>query len=173
MTNILKKVIDPKNILYLFDYEYSVSAGYSSQQTVTAFCSDGARLPRFTITAKVKKRFTMQAWEHLGINISKRMTGFHKIDFSDHHDFDANFQLHSYGEKNIKHLFNDSLLSFFSTNKGWSVEGDEDCLLVYQHDKLVKPQDLESFIVKCQEIAFFFKHIKSKQLMTQASKTLF
>ena len=159
VTNIFKKIINEKNILYLFDYEYSVSAEYSSQQTVAAYCLDGSKFPRFTMNSKVKKQLTMQAFERIGVNISKAMTGYHKIDFSDHQEFDTNYQLHSYGEKNIKHLFNDSLLSFFCTNKGWSVEGDEDCLLIYQHDKLVKPQDLEYFILTCREIANFFKHI--------------
>ena len=112
--------------LALFDYRYVTGGGRSSQtrqQSVVWFQSAGLDLPDFSLAPR-SFWHTLRGW-----------FGQHEISFETHPLFAKKYVVLGSNETAIRELFNGRLLEFFEQRTGWSMEGLDDRLLLYQPSK--------------------------------------
>jgi len=150
MINTIKGELPTGVPFHIFDYGYSMHPDNDVLQTVGAFELAGADLPPFALSAKAKDRISPKTIRRIGLKVSEMMTGFRKINLPalpSHYDMRSPEQ-----SDHVERLFDDSLLNFFSNNPGWHIEGGGSYLLIYRFDKLIKPQDLRTFVSECRDI---------------------
>jgi len=150
MINTIKGELPTGVPFHIFDYGYSMHPDNDVLQTVGAFELAGADLPSFALSAKAKDRISPRTIRRIGLKMSEMMTGFKKINFP---ALPSHYDMRSPGQSDhVERLFDDSLLNFFSNNPGWHIEGGGSYLLIYRFDKLIKPQDLRTFVSECRDI---------------------
>ena len=131
----------------IFDYQYTVGSGKHSsthRQTVVAFYLAGNLLPEFSMEP-----------EHIFHRIGEAF-GYKDIDFTHHPEFSRSYFLRGKDEQAIRTLFQPSLLTLFSREKSWNVEGGGDRLIVYQWSKRAKPEEIGRFLEDTTRIAELF-----------------
>ena len=112
--------------LALFDYRYVTGGGRSSQtrqQSVVWFQSTGLDLTDFSLASR-SFWHTVRGW-----------FGQPEIFFDTHPLFAKKYVVLGSNEAAIRELFNGQLLEFFEQRTGWSMEGLDDRLLLYQPAK--------------------------------------
>ena len=117
----------------IFDYQYTVSTGNSSQtfrQTVFFFYSKELGLPTFRLQP-----------EKLIHKIGS-LIGFDDLDFETHEKFSRSYHLKGEDEELVRQTFTDSVLQFFTFNPDWSVEGLNYFLIIYKRNKRFSPADI-------------------------------
>lgn len=123
----------------IFDYKYTISTGKTSrryQQTVFFADSRKLGLPEFRMKPEVF------------IHKIGKLLGFEDINFEAFPDFSSQYYLKSTDEQYLRATMHDGILSFFSTEKGWRVEGINYYLIFYKKDRLYPPAEMESFLKK-------------------------
>ena len=99
--------------LAIFDYRYTTSSGENHQtvnQTVALMESEALQIPSFTMRPE-------SFFHRLG-----EVFGLKDIDFETHPEFSKMFLLKSDQEEQVREYFDSSVLSFFETKQGISVE---------------------------------------------------
>lgn len=127
----------------IFDYQYTVSTGNSSQtfrQTVFFFYSKHLGLPQFRLQPE-KIIHRIGAW-----------LGFEDIDFVAHEKFSKKFHLTGEDEQMVRHTFPDSVLQYFTFHDGWSVEGLNYFLIIYKKHKRLPPIEIRRHYKSAKEI---------------------
>ncbi len=129
------------------DYDYTVSHGETSntfRQTVAAFRLR-AELPDFSMSPE---------------NILHRIGevfGMQDIDFETHPEFSRSYRLRGSDEAAIRELFGSAVLEHFTNERGWSLEGGGEWLVIYRASKRVAPEDLAAFLQQTTGIARVFR----------------
>ena len=132
---------------FLFDYRYTVGSGRSSHtynQTVAAYCKNGAQLPDFFLAGQGALH---KLWDKVK----------HKdISFDSNPEFANRFMLQSADADRTRVVFTPSLLSYLETldgNRKVQLEGMGDTLIIYRGGKKAKPEMVKDFLDETAAIA--------------------
>jgi len=138
--------------IQVFDYRYTVGSGKNSStfyQTVLAIKSDQMNMPSFRMTPE-------DFFDRLGTAL-----GMQDIDFDSHPDFSKRYLLKGTNEQHIRTFFTPAILNFFEQDPTkWSVEGSDNQMILYRHNRRMKDADYTDFIKKGLG---FFKQFTNKQ----------
>jgi hypothetical protein len=132
----------------VFDYAYTVSTGKSSvtyTQTVFYVHSKNLGLPEFWMKP-----------EHF-FNKVASWFGYNDIDFDGYPVFSEQYFLKGPDEYFIRVNMNEDILNFFSFEKGWHLEGVNYFMIMYRHNKLMKPHEIMDFYHTGKRIYNYFK----------------
>ena len=135
MKNVMTALTDVAQ-MSIFDYQFTTGGGQSSHthaHTVVAMESDSLLLASF---AMHPERFFHKIGAKLGMQ---------DIDFDSHPDFSSSFLLGGDDEEAIRELFDSTLLDFFTTRTGISVEAKTG-IFIYRRAKRVKPQEVHALM---------------------------
>jgi hypothetical protein len=134
-TNVLQRQVDDLQVL-LFDYAYTTGSGkhqHRHKQTVAVFQSPVLRLPQF--------RMTPEGWmSRLG-----ELFGGQDIDFDDDPEFSRAFKLSGTQEARIRELLGPEQRAALLTQRKFSVEACDECLIVWTQDHRPAPDLLQTF----------------------------
>ncbi len=131
----------------IFDYEFSIGSGRSGRlcrQTVVAFSSPRWNFPAFQMIPEG----LVQAIQELFSRAD--------IDFAAAPEFSKQYYLTGVDRASVEALFDRAKLDFFSRVTGMYVEGNGKELIVYQHDKLAKPDAIAPALENALTIADVF-----------------
>ena len=120
----------------IFDYQYTTGSGKNThtwKQTVALLESDTLRVPPFTMRPE-------SIFHRLG-----EVFGLQDIDFESHPEFSKMFLLKSDHEDQVREYFDDSILNFFETQKGLSVEANPGRIIFYQSGRSKKVAQIRDF----------------------------
>ena len=120
----------------IFDYRYTTGGGESSttyKQTVVRFKSDSLGLPKFELRP-----------EHLGHRLAK-LFGYQDIDFPGHPKFSKKYLLRGKTDRPSACLFTPDVIEHLESLDGLHVVGHGSKLIVYRHNKRVRPAELGGF----------------------------
>jgi len=138
VTNVLRKKEELNTSdLRVFDYRYTIGAGNNSRtfrQSVFFLQTKQLALPHFWMKPET---FFNRIGDYLGFQKD--------IDFKAYPEFSDNYLLQGEDEELVRYIMNHGLLRFFSLEKGWYLEGINYYLILYQHNVLFSPNDLEVF----------------------------
>ena len=133
--------------LALFDFHYVTGSGRhrnNRKLTVVMFLNPRLALPHFQLRPEnVLDKF-------LG------KIGFEDIDFDSHPHFSESYALRGKDKEQIKSLFNERLLSYFSVHKGLEAEGTGDTLIFFKSSKLLGSEELDRFLAESYSAAEVF-----------------
>ncbi len=128
----------------VFDYSFkkwgATDNSGTSYQTVFFLHSRHLGLPEFWMQP-----------ETLGHKIGE-LLGFKDIDFVRFPKFSGQYRLTGEDEEYIRHHFPDPILHYFTTNKGWSMEGLGFYLLFYRKGTLIPSAEIENFYRRGREL---------------------
>jgi len=137
-TNVMTGTVEDLR-LYVFDYAYSTGGGKSKsrwKQTVVAFTLPDASLPRFQLSPE---RFyhRIAAW-----------VGWDDIDFPDHPEFSKQYRLTAEpsDDQAVRDRFTYEIIAALQTLDRLSVASGGDWLIVFRHNRRVKPSDVHAFL---------------------------
>lgn len=124
--------------VYIFDYYYRRGKGRSGdhRQTVFFVHSKFLALPQFEMKP-----------ENLLHKIGA-LLGFEDIDFEEFPEFSRRYRLKGPDESYIRASLNEKVLSFFSEEKNWYLEGINYYMIFYQKHKLLSPEEIRTFYQK-------------------------
>ena len=128
----------------VFDYGYYTrqidpSSSTRVSQTVAAFRFRGTAFPAFELSREGLLPSTGQ-----------------DLDFVSHPTFSKRFQLRGDDESALREFFNVDLLHFFEgldQNFDQTVEGGGECIVVYHHGRLIRPEAIKDFVQQASAIA--------------------
>lgn len=127
----------------IFDYYYTVNSNNSShtyKQTVFFVNSKELSLPEFMMKPE-------NFFHKIGAFL-----GFGDINFERDPQFSGQYYLKGPEEDFIRSLMTDKVLHYFRINEGWSVEGINYYLILYQYNTLIHPSWIERFYLRGREI---------------------
>ncbi len=130
-----------------FDYSYSLGSGKnrtSYNQTVTIFQSPKLNLPSFFMGPE-------SFFHRIG-----DVFGFKDIDFDEEPGFSRCYLLKGNDEKAIRLFFDFSLMRYFKSKPGLSIETDRNSLVVYNKSKRIKPDEITTVLKERIEIYTMF-----------------
>lgn len=119
----------------VFDYIYVTGAGKNRQthyQTVTYLEPGNLRAPYFSLRPEGFFTKLLTAF------------GYQDIDFGQRPEFSKRYLLRGQDEMAIRQTFTDSLLSFFETYQGTSVDAGGNQLLVFRAGYRCPPQEVQN-----------------------------
>jgi hypothetical protein len=129
----------------VFDYRYTVGSGKHQStvsQTVVHLRSPRLALPSFVLAPE---------------NILHKvggLFGYHDIDFDSSPEFSKKYLLRGSGrEERVRDAFTPSVRAYFEQRPPLSVEGDGDQVVVYRERRIVKPEDVRTFVEDALAIA--------------------
>ena len=131
----------------IYDYQYTTGGGQSSHthiQTIFQFQSERLRLPSFILRPE-------NVFHKIGQSF-----GYQDIDFESFPEFSDRYLLRGNDEALIRKLFNQEVITFFKSEKGIVVEGNNHVLIAYRTHKRVKPDDLFECYEKMRQIFSLF-----------------
>ena len=127
----------------IFDYQYTTGSGKNSHthlQSVVALQSHELVCPDFTMRPE-------GMFDKIGSAL-----GFQDIDFESHPVFSKSFVLQSSNEAAIRQYFTPSLLEFFQTKPGISVEAQSGTLFFYRSGKRISPEQIKNNLAQAYEV---------------------
>lgn len=141
--NVLRAQDDMlENTAYVFDLSYDKSTDRDGvHQTVLYLQSPQLVLPELimqpeTVVHKLGELF-----------------GFGDIDFVRFPKFSSQYRLTGDDEVFIRHHFTDTVLNYFTLNKGWTLEGLGYYLLLYKKGVLLPPAEIQHLFWRAYRIA--------------------
>lgn len=131
--------------LTVFDYQYTVGSGkhrHTVTQTVVHLRSPRLALPAFVLGPE---------------NVLHKvggLFGYHDIDFDSSPEFSKRYLLRGKeSEGRVRDLFSPSMRVYFEQRSPAHVEGDGQEIVVYHERRVVKPEDLRTFVEDARAIA--------------------
>jgi hypothetical protein len=131
----------------LFEYRYRTSSGKHTRthhQTVLLFETQRLQLPLFTLRP-----------EGMFHRIAQKF-GYQDINFADHPVFSESYLLRGPQEAQIRDLFTEEVLNYYSRHDDLCTEGDRQRLVVYRRNQVVDPGWLESFLEQGLDVLDLF-----------------
>lgn len=128
--------------VHIFDYSYRRGRGRSGdyRQTVFFVHSKFLALPQFEMKPETI------------IHKIGALIGFDDIDFEEFPKFSRRYRLKGPDESYIRASLNEKVLSFFSEEKNWYLEGINYYMVFYKRDKLLSPDQIRTFYRKGMRI---------------------
>lgn len=142
MNNLVEGVTDEVRIA-IFDYQYTTGSGRSqttTAQTVAALQSPQLGCPDFSMRPE-------SVFDRVG-----GMLGFQDIDFESHPEFSRLFVLKGSDEEAVRTMFTPSLLEYFESRPGISVEGFGQNMCFFRSGKKVPPDKLKELLADAYEV---------------------
>lgn len=133
---------------YIFDYQYTVSAGNSHhihRRTVFFFYSKKLGLPDFRLQPE-KFFHRIAGW-----------LGWEDIDFVEHEVFSRQYHLKGNDEELIRDTFTDDVCHYFQFQKNWCVEGLNYFLIVYRNENRLPVERIKEYYQIAREIYHILK----------------
>lgn len=127
----------------IFDYHYTTGGGKNSQhhlQSIVALQSGQLVCPDFTMRPE-------GMFDKIGSAL-----GFQDIDFESHELFSKSFVLQGSNEEAIRRYFTPSVLDFFASKPGISVEAQNGTLFFYRARKRIQPQEIKDNLAQAYEV---------------------
>lgn len=141
--NLIRGMADGQPML-LFDFRYTVQSGKNStsiEQTIVAFERGHQTFPSFELAPEGLLSRIAQAF------------GAPDIDFEHNPEFSSEYQLKGQDADAVRHLFERSAVSYLAHAPGWSIQGTGNWLIVFRHDRRVKPEDLSFHLEQVRQVA--------------------
>jgi len=132
----------------LFDYEYTISTGKTSQtfrQTVFMAMSKETGMPGFRMQPE-------SIFHKIG-----SFLGLQDIDFEHFPGFSKSYMLRGEDEDLIRDYFTDDILHYFSHEKDWHLEALNFYFIMYRDRKLCAEDDFENFFKKGAKVHELFR----------------
>jgi len=148
VSNVLEAAQTPELAFTLFDYQYTIGYGRSSQthqQTVSRMQSSLLHLPMFLL-------FPETMLSKFGDTIMGRKD----IDFSDSPVFSEAFILRGDDEIAVRALFSSKLRQALEATPKLTIEGNADRLFIFRADHRIKPEEFSATIEEDKRIAALF-----------------
>lgn len=142
MYNLIQGETDELTIA-IFDYKYTTGSGKNSHtynQTIVMLHSSQLGNPPFTMRPE-------GLFDRIG-----GMLGFQDLDFETHPRFSNSFVLKSPDEDATRQFFNPTLLEFFETKLGISVEANPGAMIFYRPGVRSKSPQLKSLFAEAYEV---------------------
>lgn len=130
----------------IFDYKYVIGAGNNTRvinQTVFYIHSKKLQLPQLLLKPE-------NFFNRIGIYLGKQ-----DIDFEAFPVFSRQYVVRG-DESQVRNTLQDDILHYFTVEKNWSLEGLNYLLVLYVKGKRFKPDQIEWFYKKGQEIYQLF-----------------
>jgi hypothetical protein len=131
----------------LFEYRYRTNSGKHSQthrQTVLLFETERLQLPLFTLRPKGMLHRIAGAF------------GYQDIDFEIHPVFSETYLLRGHEEAQIRDLFTEEALCYYSRHDDLCTEGDGRQLVFYQRGRRAEPGWMEDFLEQGLDVLDLF-----------------
>ena len=147
LSNLIKGEMDGVYIK-IFDYRSRTGTGQTramKRESVIILQSKILRLPSF---------------EMYPVNIIHKVLPLKRnqdIDFQTAEGFSKAYLLRSYEENAIREIFDDQVLSYFENHTGLTIEGNGDRLLYYRDGTLMKPDEIQPFLMEGIEMVKLFE----------------
>jgi hypothetical protein len=144
--NVLRREIHDIAVT-LFEFRYRTNSGKHTRthhQTVLLFETERLQLPLFTLRP-----------EGMFHRIAKRF-GYQDINFGDHPVFSENYLLRGHQEAQIRDLFAEEVLNYYSRHDDLCTEGDGQRLVFYRRSQMVEPGWLEGFLEQGLDVLDLF-----------------
>jgi hypothetical protein len=137
--------------LRFFDYHYETGDGQSSKKhskTVLIMQANKLNLPVFVLCP-----------ENI-FHEAASLLGYQDVDFQSHREFSKAYLLRGKDERAINRTFTDPILTYFGRHPGLHVEGKGDTLLYYSSNRLIKPEEIQPFLMEgLQVFQLFTPHL--------------
>jgi hypothetical protein len=133
---------DPRAVI--FEYTYAVSNGKSTstyRQTVYYATGDALRLPSFSLRPE-------NFFHRVGA-----VFGYQDIDCDRRPEFSRMFLLRGEDEAEVRALFTEPVMAFFERRPGICAAGLGRELLVWRPQRVITPDELESFVAEGAEVS--------------------
>jgi hypothetical protein len=131
----------------LFDYFYVIGSGKNRRRLKQSVVF--LRSPRFHLAAFELRPESV--FHKIG-----GLFGYQDIDFDASPEFSAKYLLRGEHEGRVRKLFNSSLRRYLESTTGWSIEGLDDGLLIYRHNKRSDPEEVPNLINDAAAIGHHF-----------------
>jgi len=144
--NVLRREIHDIAVT-LFEYRYRTNSGKHTRthhQTVLLFETQRLQLPLFNLRP-----------EGMFHRIAKRF-GYQDISFGDHPVFSESYLLRGHEEAQIRELFTEEVLNYYSRHDDLCTEGDGQRLVFYRRGQMVEPGWLEGFLEQGLDVLDLF-----------------
>lgn len=144
--NVLRREIHDIAVT-LFEYRYRTNQGKHTRthrQTVLLFETERLQLPLFTLRP-----------EGMFHRIAKRF-GYQDISFASHPVFSESYLLRGHEETEIRSLFSEQVLNYYSRHDDLCTEGDGQRLIFYLKGETVEPNWLEGFLEQGLDVLDLF-----------------
>lgn len=138
----------------IFDYEYVVGKNRernTTRQTVFFFRSRALGLPEMYMKPE---NFFHRVANYL--NLSQ------DIDFDEFEDFSKQYLLQGEDEEYIRYTMNESVLQFFTTEKGWTLEAINFFLMFHKQGQLLKTWEIKQLFKKGMKLHEMLKYKAAK-----------
>ena len=149
VSNCMSGMIDSIDVTtfgYEYNYEDEDGADMPTRQTVFLFRSNELSLPWFELSPTPQKIF--------GIDVSGKRTD---IVFDSRPKFSKLFYLSGDDEPAIRHLFSRSVLEYFESHEGLSVEGQDGLMLCYFGRTRLRPHEIKHFVKWVKPVLDLFR----------------
>jgi len=158
ISNLMKGELDRQTVVMVFDNSQYIHNMGDLKQTMVLFQDPGLSFPRFELSPR-KKRLGLntQSIQRLGVRGKSAVSGFREVEITADQGMQNNYKLRGMDAEKVRGYFTGIRTDFFSTNQGWTVEGNQEWLLVYQHGRLVKPGNLPEFLEQSRNILAGFR----------------
>jgi hypothetical protein len=133
--------------VHLFDFRYTTSSGRHNrihQQTVVSFESERLRLPYFELRP-----------EHLFHKLAGSF-GYQDIDFDSHPAFSDAYLLRGEDEAEVRALFSDEILGYYTRHRVLCTEGGGSQLVYYRAEKRVEPELVDRLVQEGLDVLDLF-----------------
>lgn len=141
ISNILHSVDDFLELnISIFDYEYVVGKNRernTKRQTVFFFRSRALGLPEMYMKP-----------ENVFHRIANYLHLSQDIDFEEFPKFSKQYLLQGEDEEYIRYTMNNEVLTFFTKEKGWTLEAINFFLMFHYNNKLLKPWEIKRLFKK-------------------------
>jgi hypothetical protein len=144
--NVMRGSVDGIDVT-IMDYKYTTSSGRhrnTTYQTVVLFRSEQLNLPQFTLRR-----------EHVLHRLAASF-GHQDIDFDNHPTFSSAYLLQGPDEAEIRTVFGDEALAYFSRHDALNVEGAGRELLTYRAGVRVAPEAMWAFLQQGLDVLDLF-----------------
>ena len=128
----------------IFDYTYTTGQGKNrgiKVQTVVALESAAIEAPAFSMRQQIG------FFDKIG-----KLFGGQDIDFDHHPRFSELFVLQGPNEEAIRRFFTPTLLTFFETKVGHSIEGGHGKMILYKSDERTNPEEIKDLLASAYEV---------------------
>lgn len=127
----------------IFDYKYTIRRGKKRRSRIATVASlQSKQLPPIQFTMRPEGFFD-------GIG---GMMGFQDIDFASHPNFSKMYVLKGENEQAIRSRFKPTVLEYFESKPGLSVESGNGAIIIFRPRQRVGPDEIKTLLAEAYEV---------------------
>lgn len=124
------------------------SSNQPVHQTAVILRSEDLDLPRFSMHPRMGGLLT---------SVVSRLGTTVRLDFDDSPEFQNAYSVQAWKESATRILFSAELRDFLGRHPGWCTRGRNQCVIIYQDNKLCTNKDMEGFVQAALQILNLFR----------------